>query len=73
VSIGFLPHRDGVYRWLRTELKLLVDSRGIPMEIIGYLPPISAILNTPKLPGGQQFEQERLVSAILTTSASLCN
>jgi PAS domain S-box len=56
-------HRDGLYRWLRTELKLLVDSRGLPIEIIGYAADISnskyaeiALL--------QQCDRERLVEAI---------
>ena len=56
-------HRDGLYRWLRTELKLLVDSRGIPIEIIGYAADISNSKYA-ELARGQQFEQERLVEAI---------
>ncbi|MEG4576536.1 PAS domain S-box protein [Microcoleus sp. N3A4] len=56
-------HRDGLYRWLRTELKLLVDSRGIPIEIIGYAADISNSKYA-EIARGQQFEQERLVEAI---------
>ncbi|MEG4272069.1 MULTISPECIES: PAS domain S-box protein [unclassified Microcoleus] len=56
-------HQDGIYRWLRTELKLLVDSRGIPLEIIGYAADISNSKHA-ELARGQQFEQERLVEAI---------
>ncbi|MEG3879419.1 PAS domain S-box protein [Microcoleus sp. herbarium7] len=56
-------HRDGVYRWLRTELKLLVDSRGIPIEIIGYAADISNS-KCAEIARRQQFEQERLVEAI---------
>ncbi|MEG4352611.1 PAS domain S-box protein [Microcoleus sp. LAD1_D3] len=56
-------HQDGIYRWLRTELKLLVDSRGIPIEIIGYAADISNSKYA-ELARGQQFEQERLVEAI---------
>ncbi|MEG4517595.1 MULTISPECIES: PAS domain S-box protein [unclassified Microcoleus] len=56
-------HQDGSYRWLRTELKLLVDSRGIPIEIIGYAADISNSKYA-ELARGQQFEQERLVEAI---------
>jgi two-component system CheB/CheR fusion protein len=29
-------HRDGSYRWMRDELKLLRDEEGNPLEIIGY-------------------------------------
>ncbi|MEG4006193.1 PAS domain S-box protein [Microcoleus sp. Pol11C1] len=56
-------HQDGIYRWLRTELKLLVDSTGIPIEIIGYAADISNSKYA-ELARGQQFEQERLVEAI---------
>ncbi|MEG4986770.1 PAS domain S-box protein [Microcoleus sp. BR0-C5] len=56
-------HQDGIYRWLRTELKLLVDSRGIPIEIIGYAADISNSKYA-ELARGRQFEQERLVEAI---------
>ncbi|MEG3870893.1 MULTISPECIES: PAS domain S-box protein [unclassified Microcoleus] len=56
-------HQDGSYRWLRTELKLLVDSRGVPIEIIGYAADISNSKYA-ELARGQQFEQERLVEAI---------
>ncbi|MEG5063738.1 PAS domain S-box protein [Microcoleus sp. B3-A4] len=56
-------HQDGIYRWLRTELKLLVDSMGIPIEIIGYAADISNSKYA-ELARGQQFEQERLVEAI---------
>lgn len=56
-------HQDGIYRWLRTELKLLVDSMGIPSEIIGYAADISNSKYA-ELARGQQFEQERLVEAI---------
>lgn len=56
-------HKDGMYRWLRTELKLLVDSRGIPIEIIGYAADISNSKHA-EIALRQQFEQERLVEAI---------
>ncbi|MEG4318246.1 MULTISPECIES: PAS domain S-box protein [unclassified Microcoleus] len=56
-------HKDGMYRWLRTELKLLVDSRGIPIEIIGYAADISNS-KCAEIALRQQFEQERLVEAI---------
>ncbi|MEG4345375.1 PAS domain S-box protein [Microcoleus sp. A003_D6] len=56
-------HIDGLYRWLRTELKLLVDSRSIPIEIIGYAADISNSKYA-EIARGQQFEQERLVEAI---------
>jgi PAS domain S-box-containing protein len=56
-------HKDGIYRWLRTELKLLVDSRGKPIEIIGYAADISHS-KCAEIARGQQFEQERLVEAI---------
>ncbi|MBE9097398.1 PAS domain S-box protein [Tychonema sp. LEGE 07203] len=56
-------HGDGVYRWLRTELKLLVDSRGKPLEIIGYAADISNSKHA-EIALRQQFEQERLVEAI---------
>ncbi|MEG4499962.1 MULTISPECIES: PAS domain S-box protein [unclassified Microcoleus] len=56
-------HRDGLYRWLRTELKLLVDSRGIPIEIIGYAAEITNSKYA-EIALQQQFERERLVEAI---------
>ncbi|MEG3842559.1 PAS domain-containing protein [Microcoleus sp. herbarium14] len=56
-------HRDGLYRWLRTELKLLVDSKGFPIEIIGYAADISNSKYA-EIARRQQFEQERLVEAI---------
>ncbi|MBD1829932.1 PAS domain S-box protein [Microcoleus sp. FACHB-61] len=56
-------HRDGLYRWLRTELKLLVDSKGIPIEIIGYAADISNSKYA-EIALQQQFERERLVEAI---------
>jgi PAS domain S-box-containing protein len=56
-------HKNGMYRWLRTELKLLVDSRGIPIEIIGYAADISNS-KCAEIALRQQFEQERLVEAI---------
>ena len=56
-------HRDGLYRWLRTELKLLVDSRGIPIEIIGYAADISNSKYA-EIALQQQCERERLVEAI---------
>ncbi|MEG3988990.1 PAS domain S-box protein [Microcoleus sp. S28C3] len=56
-------HRDGIYRWLRTEQKLLVDSRGIPIEIIGYAAEITNSKYA-EIALQQQFERERLVEAI---------
>lgn len=56
-------HKDGIYRWLRTELKLLVDCRGKPMEIIGYAADISNSKYA-EIVLRQQFEQEQLVEAI---------
>jgi|GEM_PF-860306 len=29
-------HKDGTYRWLRDELKLVRDANGEPLEIVGY-------------------------------------
>ena len=56
-------HRDGLYRWLRTELKLLVDSRGLPIEIIGYAADISNSKYA-EIALQQQCERELLVEAI---------
>jgi PAS domain S-box-containing protein len=56
-------HADGHYRWLRTELKLLADSRGKAIEIIGYAADISDSKSA-EIALRQQFEQERLVGAI---------
>ncbi|NJK65821.1 MAG: GAF domain-containing protein [Microcoleus sp. SU_5_3] len=56
-------HRDGLYRWLRTELKLLVNSKGEPIEIIGYAADISNS-KCAEIALRQQFEQEKLVEAI---------
>ncbi|MEG5139943.1 MULTISPECIES: PAS domain S-box protein [unclassified Microcoleus] len=56
-------HGYGFYRWLRTELKILVNSSGIPIEIIGYAADISNS-KCAEIALRQQFEQERLVEAI---------
>ena len=56
-------HQDRFYRWLRTELKLLVDSRGLPIEVIGYAADISNSKYA-EMALWQQFKQERLVEAI---------
>lgn len=56
-------HRNGFYRWLRTELKLLVNSKGEPIEIIGYAADISNS-KCAEIALRQQFEQEQLVEAI---------
>ncbi|MCU0545258.1 MAG: PAS domain S-box protein [Oscillatoriaceae cyanobacterium Prado104] len=56
-------HGGGHYRWLRTELKLLADSKGGPIEIIGYAADISDSKSA-EIALRQQFEQERLVGAI---------
>jgi PAS domain S-box-containing protein len=56
-------HRDGLYRWLRTELKLLVNSKGEPIEIIGYAADISNS-KCAEIALRQQFEQEQLVESI---------
>jgi PAS domain S-box-containing protein len=56
-------HKDGLYRWLRTELKLLRDSRDKPIEIIGYAVDISNSKSA-EIAWRQQFEQERIVEVI---------
>lgn len=56
-------HRDGNYRWLRTELTLLADCKGKPTEIIGYAADITNS-KCAEIALRQQFEQERLVGAI---------
>ena len=34
-SIRFL-HKDGAYRWIREETKVIRDAAGEPVEVIGY-------------------------------------
>ncbi len=34
-------HRDGSYRWMRDELRLIYDSTGEPLEVIGYFADIT--------------------------------
>lgn len=34
-------HKDGTYRWVRDELKLVRDEKGSPLEIIGYMADIT--------------------------------
>jgi PAS domain S-box-containing protein len=58
-----LLHKDGTYRWIRSELKLLRDETGRPLEIVGYAADISGRKRT-EIALRQQFEQERLIGAI---------
>ena len=58
-----LLHKEGTYRWIRSELKLLRDETGNPLEIVGYAADITERKRA-EIALQQQFEQERLIGAI---------
>ncbi|WP_442921777.1 ATP-binding protein [Microcoleus sp. ARI1-A5] len=56
-------HKDGSYRWIYDEVKLVKDAGGIPVECVGYGVDITARKQA-EAALQQQLKRERLVDAI---------
>jgi len=56
-------HKDGSYRWIYYEVKLVKDAAGIPVECVGYGVDITARKQA-ELALQQQLKRERLVNSI---------
>ncbi|MEG4488579.1 GAF domain-containing protein [Microcoleus sp. D2_18a_B4] len=56
-------HKDGSYRWIYDEVKLVKDAAGIPVECVGYGVDITARKQAERALQ-QQVKRERLVNAI---------
>jgi PAS domain S-box-containing protein len=56
-------HKDGSYRWIYDEVKLVKDAAGIPVECVGYGVDITARKQA-EAALQQQLKRERLVDAI---------
>ncbi|MEG4441749.1 GAF domain-containing protein [Microcoleus sp. AT9_B5] len=56
-------HKDGSYRWIYDEIKLVKDAAGIPVECVGYGVDITARKQA-EIALQQQVKRERLVNAI---------
>ena len=56
-------HKDGSYRWIYDEVKLVKDAAGIPVECVGYGVDITARKQA-EIALQQQLKRERLVDAI---------
>ncbi|MEG4841185.1 GAF domain-containing protein [Microcoleus sp. B9-D4] len=56
-------HKDGSYRWIYDEIKLVKNSAGIPVECVGYGVDITARKQA-EAALQQQVKRERLVNAI---------
>ena len=56
-------HKDGSYRWIYDEVKLVKDAAGIPVECVGYGVDITARKQA-ELALQQQLKRERLVNSI---------
>jgi len=56
-------HKDGSYRWIYDEVKLVKDAAGIPVECVGYGVDITARKQA-QLALQQQLKRERLVNSI---------
>ncbi|MEG4234736.1 GAF domain-containing protein [Microcoleus sp. Pol11C3] len=56
-------HKDGTYRWIYDELKLVKNSAGIPVECVGYGVDITARKQA-EAALQQQVKRERLVNSI---------
>lgn len=56
-------HKDGSYRWIYDEVKLVKDAAGIPVECVGYGVDITARKQA-EIALQQQLKRERLVNAI---------
>ncbi|CAN1213335.1 histidine kinase [Tumidithrix helvetica PCC 7403] len=60
-------HKDGSYRWMRDELKLVRDDRGVPIEIVGYFADISDL----KLAEVELQKSQQLVQQIADSSPNI--
>ncbi|MEG5040679.1 MULTISPECIES: GAF domain-containing protein [unclassified Microcoleus] len=56
-------HKDGSYRWIYDELKLVKDAAGLPVECVGYGVDVTARKQAERALK-QQVKRERLVNAI---------
>ncbi|MCZ0902170.1 PAS domain-containing protein, partial [Microcoleus sp. HI-ES] len=56
-------HKDGRYRWIYDEVKLVKDAAGIPVECVGYGVDVTARKQA-EIALKQQVKRERLVNAI---------
>src|ERR687885_528473 len=56
-------HKDGSYRWIYDEVKLVKDAAGIPVECVGYGVDITARKQAERALQ-QQLKRERLVNSI---------
>ncbi|MEG4587136.1 GAF domain-containing protein [Microcoleus sp. MOSTC5] len=56
-------HKDGNYRWIYDEVKLVKDAAGIPVECVGYGVDITARKQA-EIALQQQLKRERLVNSI---------
>ena len=56
-------HKDGSYRWIYDEIKLVKDAAGLPVECVGYGVDITARKQAEEALQ-QQLKRERLVNAI---------
>ncbi|NJR21937.1 MAG: GAF domain-containing protein [Richelia sp. CSU_2_1] len=56
-------HKDGNYRWIYDEVKLVKDAGGIPVECVGYAVDITARKQA-EIALQQQVKRERLVNSI---------
>ena len=56
-------HKDGSYRWIYDEIKLVKDAAGLPVECVGYGVDITARKQA-EIALQQQVKRERLVNAI---------
>ena len=56
-------HKDGSYRWIYDEVKLVKDAAGLPVECVGYGVDITARKQA-EIALQQQLKRERLVDAI---------
>ncbi|WP_341731009.1 response regulator [Microcoleus sp. EPA2] len=56
-------HKDGSYRWIYDEVKLVKDAAGVPMECVGYAVDITARKQA-EITLQQQLKRERLVNSI---------
>ncbi|HSF72844.1 MAG TPA: GAF domain-containing protein, partial [Microcoleus sp.] len=56
-------HKDGIYRWIYDEIKLVKNSAGIPVECVGYGVDITARKQA-EAALQQQVKRERLVNSI---------
>ena len=56
-------HKDGSYRWIFDEIKLVKDAAGLPVECVGYGVDVTARKQA-EIALQQQVKRERLVNAI---------